>query len=77
MEYFIGTLLTVSDQNNMKSPIDCIRLLLLHALNSPLPLFSPQKTPRYISDCDVCYVDATKRLRKGGERIRWCTPRKN
>ena len=24
-----------------------------------------------------CYVDATKRLRKGGERIRWCIPRKN
>ena len=32
MEYFIGTFLTMFDRNNIKSPVDCIRPLLLHAL---------------------------------------------
>ena len=69
MENFIGTFLTVRDRNNMKSPVDCIRPLFLHALNFPLLFFlSQKKTFRYISECDVCYVDGIRRLRNRGRR---------
>ena len=47
MEYFIGTFLTVRDRNNMKSPVDCIRPLLLHAPNFPLLFFLSQEKKHF------------------------------